>query len=1405
MSGTREHYTPEGRGELLSVGKPTAQSDTAWFGYSWRAVDNNTGVHYWNSTCTHNDFFNEQLTETVSDWWRVDLLDPYEITSIVVYNRIGQPMKLNGTHVKVDGLPCKDSLITVSENDTELEDMEITLECRRVGRVVSFEISPSPQGSVILTLCEVQVFGFTYSEEDNSPAKNTIKWDLESNGLLLVSGADFDKGIVCDSWMNMSNSALDLICHKLNFDRVYSFWTTSPNKTSTMIYNIDHINCSNDANDISDCDFVGWKNNTYCIASDALHIKCANDTNRKETDTKCETVEINEGGFLKEKCKTEVDKRFYKCPFENKYFEIKRKFLCNEDESFINDTTEYCYNLTKTCGFSNTQMCGIDGQKLENGRCMVICPTELGKSIALPSKYICNGDNDCLNGADEANCDLKGSERCVLDSSIVIPKEIVEKVTCDESYHSCGGGYFFVDENITNCDHKTGKYVTHSKPSSIENWWLHPAFTCDPDFHNYWSQEGCEDPGIETGRELGPNEGIRCPSAKDASQRIYVPPFNMCTNPRYADDSTKEYQPCLNWEDQMNCQEAKKNVALYCKVKNKSTPISKYLICARGTSCDDGMDQKCKNFTTANGEICEIHRHRICDEKEDCAFGIDETSCHTKLFQKVSCHRRVSFSKSLPVLKELVMDGVKDCLNGEDESPDFFHKCGKEGTDRFRYEIQANKCNEMFKISKITEDKRYLSMDNLCDHASDFSEEKTMCYISRQYVNVWKKILSHYDKLYLPPCLPNERRYSDNLFQCTQKNVDVIGSDTSLNFVYSKTKKECSFLYGEAYLFASCNNLCIEKDAKCMNQNHLATECVNNNTDFKIINTLKRERSTKNIQIVKASFRKIQHGSGQVLNLVTNIFSCRNGRCIKKEKVCNLVDDCGDGSDEDDCVNQFRCEISRERLTLEKRCNGIVNCVDFSDECGEVCVNTQRRIISSSHLRNAAWIIGMGSTLINILVLLKSGLKLARMRDVSVVFRDNFLIMLIAFGDLLVGAYLLVIAIADYFKGDEYCEDQFNWRGGLECLYLGIISSIGSQISLFTMTALSLYRVHRIRHLFQSSILSRKRLIISVLVCLLIIIMSVLISVIPVMTQLEDFFINGLSYEGITLFVGMINKPVHVNVIKQYQGQMRIQYKDGLPTMSWKTIRMFIAGMFSKDHGGVEGKGTGFYGNSGVCLFKYFVTDDDPQRIYSMSILFLNFFCFVIITVSYVIVLIVSRSNSNTRQVAQMNTALQRKISLIILSDACCWIPFIAIGVLHFARQIDASPLYDFCSIVVLPVNSLINPIIYHSEFNEWFRLTSNFLSSMKGKISRSLQSTKFSLSSSIGARKADGPSVPAPKKVETSFEVTNKTTRSESFADEESSRAERISLKTFMIKQTSNLEIHEESVDDNDICKESD
>ena len=47
--------------ELLSHKKPTAQSDTSWFGHSWRAVDGDKNVTYWNSLVIFRYVFNLNL------------------------------------------------------------------------------------------------------------------------------------------------------------------------------------------------------------------------------------------------------------------------------------------------------------------------------------------------------------------------------------------------------------------------------------------------------------------------------------------------------------------------------------------------------------------------------------------------------------------------------------------------------------------------------------------------------------------------------------------------------------------------------------------------------------------------------------------------------------------------------------------------------------------------------------------------------------------------------------------------------------------------------------------------------------------------------------------------------------------------------------------------------------------------------------------------------------------------------------------------------------------------------------------------------------------------------------------------------------------------------------------------
>ena len=94
------------------------------------------------------------------------------------------------------------------------------------------------------------------------------------------------------------------------------------------------------------------------------------------------------------------------------------------------------------------------------------------------------------------------------------------------------------------------------------------------------------------------------------------------------------------------------------------------------------------------------------------------------------------------------------------------------------------------------------------------------------------------------------------------------------------------------------------------------------------------------------------------------------------------------------------------------------------------------------------------------------------------------------------------------------------------------------------------------------------------------------------------------------------------------------------------------------------------------------------------------------VSVCYTIVLTVSGSSTKRTSITVLDTprtsrdiSLQRKISLIILSDFTCWVPFIVICLLHFSAQIDGSSFYEFCSIILLPINSVINPIIYNNEF----------------------------------------------------------------------------------------------------------
>ena len=138
-----------------------------------------------------------------------------------------------------------------------------------------------------------------------------------------------------------------------------------------------------------------------------------------------------------------------------------------------------------------------------------------------------------------------------------------------------------------------------------------------------------------------------------------------------------------------------------------------------------------------------------------------------------------------------------------------------------------------------------------------------------------------------------------------------------------------------------------------------------------------------------------------------------------------------------------------------------------------------------------------------------------------------------------------------------------------------------------------------------------------------------------------------------------------------------------------------------KNFSGVEGEPVHFYGNNGVCIFKYLVTPSDPQKVYCLTALAINFFCFVIISGSYLLINITTTQSSE--RVAGANhpgrgTSLQAKISAIIITDFLCWIPLTLICFLHYGEVINAAEWYPFFSITLLPFNSVINPVLYNAD-----------------------------------------------------------------------------------------------------------
>ena len=739
---------------------------------------------------------------------------------------------------------------------------------------------------------------------------------------------------------------------------------------------------------------------------------------------------------------------------------------------------------------------------------------------------------------------------------------------------------------------------------------------------------------------------------------------------------------CAHFAEQTNCSDPNR-VGVSCQINGYISTVSKYMICLGEKICDDNIENICLKPSF----YCYVHKHLMCDGRVDCDDKKDETHliCDKQTQQK--CNRRIGRSEELPIPLSWLGDGVLDCVDGRDEEM-IWPTCGKDMSSRFVKDEEN--CQNVLLCP--WSEPSFVELRDLCDGLETCGNENQVCSEARSYPRTPTTVFTSDNGLskHLSFCLKGLKN-NVHLKDCTTfpsfifPNHHFFGVTERTSVIIPTELQSCDHMFGELYVYTSCTNNCIS--SPCPLKNIPSYEVC----PKQYPNRIGTVANNKYLAFFTKSFG----------NFYTNrYFVCNNKiKCIDYSKVCNLVDDCGDDSDEESCTNHFKCNATGHYIPKTSKCDGLFDCLDLSDECNVDC---SRHILGGSVLNYISWLVGFIAIIANLIIILKSVPTLTRCKT-TVAFINKSLVIAISVGDLFVGCYLFIISFYDgIIFGEDYCLKQIDWITSFDCSTIGVLSTVGSQLSLFAMCGLSLSRIYGICHSMRIPGKVTWLFLLQFLVSFIIMIATSLsIAVIPIIGKYQNFFVNGVNFaEDLKVFIGTPNKQKISAVLESYYGRM-------LHTeLSWKMIYKMVNEMYSHDFEYPDHTKTiprvDFYGNDGVCLFKYFVKNDDPQRNFVWTILALNFVCFILITLSYLVIGCISQKSSvivaqadTYEQHSQQFTKMNRKISIIITTDLLCWIPFIVICVLHSLELVDATPWYSLVSVIILPINSVINPLIY--------------------------------------------------------------------------------------------------------------
>ena len=432
---------------------------------------------------------------------------------------------------------------------------------------------------------------------------------------------------------------------------------------------------------------------------------------------------------------------------------------------------------------------------------------------------------------------------------------------------------------------------------------------------------------------------------------------------------------------------------------------------------------------------------------------------------------------------------------------------------------------------------------------------------------------------------------------------------------------------------------------------------------------------------------------------------------IGPEQVCDSKIDCPMGEDEKFCDEHFYCFRNETVVDWVRRdlvCDGFLDCSNGLDECS----NCSRTFLSSDmHL--IRWlalhyliiILAVATIILNFYDIYVQVSKQANKRHLKV---DRIILMQATWYDTSMGAYHAGLFSANVYFGSYYFKHDMVWRDSKWCSIIGAVFNLSIHGSLSFIVYLTFTRVYKCLQPFSRGVSVASSVVVSLCIHASTIIHS-FIFLVPIKTVQESLFFQIYmsrnnpylqSNQSTTGNINRIFETYYLSLVTSVTSLIdRAEMLRNITTIP----NLFRYVTYS------------IYSQSPTCVPNMY-SSQSLLKAYNIGYVTVVGLLLLFMTVNYIIILFIARKKSkiNSNKDSTSKSFLTFKISMIISIKIITWsIIVIPIILFYVAGIVIEDTTYEAIHIMVIPLNSLLNPLFNTSLFQSLICFIQNYSSKL--------------------------------------------------------------------------------------------